>query len=66
MKKFTPLLPLVLLTSCTWLATHPQEDLAALGALEQGVEELYQYESRTLSPAPQQLPPGTPPLKATK
>jgi len=50
------------LTSCSWVATHPQQDAAVIEIAEECMQDLYTYETRTLSPGPQ-LPPGTPPMK---
>lgn len=66
MTKFSLLLPLILLSSCTWVATHPKEDMEIILSAEEIARDLYQYESRTLSPAPPQphvhhdLPPFKP------
>ena len=66
MKKITLLAPLLFLTSCQWIATHPKEDMEFLLSAEEVARELYQYETRTLSPAPPQphvhhdLPPFKP------
>jgi len=38
---------------------HPKEDIMAIEAAAKGLEALYEYETRSLSPAP---PPGYPPM----
>jgi hypothetical protein len=45
---------IILLASCQWIATHPQEDAEAIQLIEQGTQEIYEYETKTLSPSPQQ------------
>jgi hypothetical protein len=66
MKKFISLLPLLTLVSCQWIATHPKEDAEVISAVEGIVKEIYEYETKTLSPAPPQphvhhdLPPFKP------
>jgi len=52
MKKFSVLLPLLILTGCQWVLTHPSEDAEALGVIEEAGKDIYDYESKTLSPAP--------------
>lgn len=56
MKRLISLLPLLILTSCAWIATHPKEDEVIIESIEEGVLRLYEYETRTLSP-------GVPPHK---
>lgn len=53
-------LTLILHSSCQWVLSRPEEDTEAVGVIEEVVQDLYQYESRTLSPSP---PPGVPPMK---
>lgn len=59
MKKFALL---ILLSSCQWIVTHPQEDEAIILSVEELAKEAYEYETKTLSPAPP-LPNGLPPFK---
>ena len=54
MKKPIIFLTLILQSSCQWIATHPKEDAAIVEAVEKGVLEIYEYETRTLSPG---MPP---------
>ena len=60
MTKITLFWPLLLLTGCSWVLTHPTEDAEAVGIVEEAAKEVYQYETKTLSPSPQ---PGVPPMK---
>ena len=60
MTKITLFWPLMLLTSCSWVLTHPAEDAEAIAILKEAGTDIYQYETKTLSPA---LPPGLPPMK---
>lgn len=60
MKRLISLLPLLILTGCQWILTHPSEDEAALEILKEAGTDIYQYETRTLSPTP---PLGVPPMK---
>ena len=53
--------PLILLTSCQWVLTHPEEDAEAVSVVEEVAKDFYQYETKTLSPGPQ-LPASQPPL----
>lgn len=62
MRKFSLFLPLIMLTACNWIITHPTEDAEAVGLVEQGVQEIYSYERKTLSPTPPQ-PNVAPPFK---
>lgn len=56
MKRLISLIPLLILTSCQWILNHPQEDAEAVELIEKAGEEVYEFESRTLSP-------GVPPMK---
>lgn len=60
MRSLSILLPLMILTGCAWIASHPKEDALAVEVIEEAIEKLYEYETHTLSPAP---PPGYPPMK---
>jgi hypothetical protein len=54
MKRLMFFLTLFIQTSCQWIATHPKEDEVIVEAIEKSVEEIYKYETRTLSPG---IPP---------
>lgn len=60
---------LLLLTSCQWLLTHPEVEVEVIEVAEELMTDLYQYETKTLSPAPPQphvqhdLPPFKPGYK---
>lgn len=60
--RFSLLFIFLLLSSCQWVATHPKEDILVIEAAEKGLEELYKYETRTLSPGIQH-PSGIPPMR---
>jgi hypothetical protein len=70
MKRLISLIPMLILTSCAWIAANPQLDTEAVGLVEQGIEDVYQYESgRTLSPTPPQpnaVPQPNPKFQPTR
>lgn len=54
LKNLSILLSIMIFTSCTWIATHPQEDAEILLSIEKLAERAYEYESKALSPMPPQ------------
>lgn len=41
-------------SSCQWILTHPAEDAEMVQLGEQAVEDLWDYETKNLSPTPPQ------------
>ena len=44
----------IMCVGCQWLLTHPEEDIEIAHYVEEGVEDIYEYETKTLSPSPQE------------
>ncbi len=51
-------------SSCQWIMTHPVEDAEMVQLGEQAVEDLWNYETKTLSPTPPQ--PNAEPIGPTQ
>jgi hypothetical protein len=43
---------LTILSGCAWIAANPQADAEAIELAEEGISEIYHYETHTLLPAP--------------
>lgn len=64
MKKLSFFLTLLIQTGCSWIATHPIEDVEAIEVIEKSVEEIYRYETGKAFPVCTTIPAGYPPMKA--